>query len=55
MTRRLLAFAALLLLLLGGAGWILYGPAIESRGADDEDEAQGTVSPPPRVGAYSCD
>jgi hypothetical protein len=53
MTRRLLVFAALLLLLLGGAGWILYGPAIESRGEDDEDEAQGTVSPPPRVTVQS--
>src|SRR5215468_5502169 len=49
MTRRLLVFAALLLVLLGGAAWILYGPAIENRGGNDDDEAQGTVSPPPRV------
>jgi hypothetical protein len=48
MTRRLWVSAALLLLVLGGGAWILYGPALESRGGD-EDEAPGTVSPPPRL------
>jgi hypothetical protein len=48
MMRRPLVLGALLLLLLGGAAWILYGPFVESKAAD-EDEAQGTVSPPPRV------
>jgi hypothetical protein len=48
MKRRLLVVAALLLMLLGGAAWILYVPVVESK-AGDEEEAQGTVSPPPRV------
>jgi hypothetical protein len=48
MTRRAFVFATLLLLTLGGAAWILYGPAVPNR-VEDEGEAESTVSPPPRV------
>jgi hypothetical protein len=40
--------AAVLVLVLAGAAWVLHGSGVASR-ADDEDETRGTVSPPPRV------
>lgn len=48
MTRWLFVLVTFLLLVLAGTAWVLHGPAARS-GGDDDEEAQGTVSPPPRV------